>query len=260
MDRVLHTEYDEASQRGKKKKYIIIFLVVLPCVILLLLGVLMIIYWHKTKTPELKIYLKEDFTEGLMSYESADAFWVRKESEEDGYIKLSRLKYFTPYLSVPFQLSEAPEGSFVCQMAVKVNRFTDEAVVLASFFFPTWEMAVVVNDEGKIGLAQNLFQRPHYSAKFFGEIDRGKWQELLVHLNLENGLINVLLEGRKVISLPLQGDTYPLQEIRLGATWLKGGGNYGSPLDIEYDSFQLATEGLLPRTTMFDFYLNLFAK
>lgn len=254
---MVQTKHGESHEEKRTKKPRGILWIILGSGLMLLFVILTVIYWHQTNPLEPKNYLLEEFSEGLSFYQGTDAFWVRKESGDDGYVKLSRQNYFTPYLSIPLSLSEAPEGSFVAEMSIKVNRFTDEAVVLGSFYFAAWEISLVVNDEGKIGLAQNLFQKPQYSESFFGELAKGKWQELGAHFDIEANEINVFLEGRKMISLKLSGDIYPLHEIGLGAAWLKGGGNYGSPLDIEYDSLRLANEGVLPRPSIIEFYRKL---
>ena len=70
-------------------------------------------------------------------------------------------------------------------------------------------------------------------------------------------IILVYHDNYEVLTQPLHGETYPVIEIWLGAIWLKGGGNYGAPIDIQYDTIELSNAGMLPKYTFLEYIINL---
>jgi hypothetical protein len=227
-----------------------------------LLGVicicLFIFYQFATsKDEEPVIYFSDTFATENSRWISNDAFWETAEPS-DGKVNLNRNEFLTPNLYTQLESNEIPLENFVWHFKVKVTSFTDRATTLGAIYFPTGSLTVVVNEEGKLGVAQNLFQDPEYSESTFSAIKKGEWEDVYVHVDDKNEQLSLYLNDKKIFQKKWVQDTNPIQEIWLGTVWLKGAGQYGSAVNISFDEISIADENILPKPSFLQYYLNLF--
>lgn len=191
--------------------------------------------------PEPEIYFEAGFDRAPVDWSGLDYTWL----EPEGVIRLAYRDYAAPHLYLKLSPEQSPPAGFVWRLRVFVSAFTDEGVVLGSLFFPHGPLALAVNRDGCLGIARDLFAPPVYGSA--PRLALNQWQELLVHCDTRKREVTVYLGSRPVLTEPLLEPVFPVQEVWLGAVWLKGGGNYGAPLDILYSGTALGNEGLLQR-------------
>lgn len=222
--------------------------------ILLLLFSLSLWAWRQyTALPEPKVYFHEDFAQGIEGWQTRDATW----SKEQGAVRLASQNYAAPYLARSVPLEQAPPEAFAWHFQVRVSSFTDEAVVLGALVLPHSTVAVVVNGEGRLGVAHDLFAPPSYTTALLARLPKDEWQDIYLLLSDREKKLEVYLNNRRVITKEWLEPVFPVQQIWLGALWLKGAGNYGAPLDVSYKSTTLGNKGILPRPSFLGFLLDL---
>jgi hypothetical protein len=238
----------------RKNKYVIIILSAL----LLLFGGSYIYYSMETSdNKKAMIYFSEDFDTQQSRWQFNDANWETNSAK--GVVHLSRKEFITPNINTVLASNEIPQESFVWHMKVKVTAFTDEATTLGAIYFPTGSITVVVNEEGKLGLAHHLFKQPTYSKKSFSTLEKGEWADVYVMVDEKTDKLLLFLNGKKIMQTEWEQETYPIQEIWLGTVWLKGAGKYGSAVNISFDEVTIADENILPKPSYYQFYYNSFS-
>ena len=220
--------------------------------VLLLLSLSLWAWRMHAALPEPKVYFHDDFAQGIGGWQTLDATW----SKEQGAVRLARQKHAAPYLARSLPLEQAPPESFVWHFSVRVSSFTDEAVVLGALILPHSPVAVVVNGEGRLGIAHDLFAPPSYTTAPLARLRKDEWQDVYLFLSDREKKLEVYLNNRRVITREWLEPVFPVQQIWLGALWLKGVGNYGAPLDISYKSTTLGNRGILPRPSFLGFLLD----
>jgi hypothetical protein len=249
------------TKQKKNKKLPLILLLI--CIPLLLLVILLISYFQAIQRPQTEIYFEEYFDIGIDHWKSVDAIWLEKDLNDTSLqarkniLKLARKEYLAPYAMTKLQLDQSPQEAFVWQFSVRISKFTDDAVTLSSLVLPYAELTIVANDEGKIGFSRNLFEQPTYSTSFNNKLIQNEWQDISVFINPKQKEVTLFLNNKQILVQTLEEEVYPVHEIWLGAIWLKGGGNYGSPIDIQFDEITLGNDALIPKPSFYEFTKQL---
>ena len=228
-------------------------LLVAAAILLLIISFFLWAWYRHTTLPEPEVYFHEDLGQGIEGWQTLDAIWLEKE----GVIRLARQKYAAPYLARSLPPEQAPPEDFVWHFPVRVSSFTDEAVVLGALVLPYSTVAVVVNEEGRLGVAQNLFAPPSYTTAVLARLPKGEWQDIYLLLSDREKKLELYLNNRRVLTREWLEPVFPVEQIWLGALWLKGAGNYGAPLDVCYKSITLGNKGILPKASFLGFLLDL---
>lgn len=227
-------------------------LMMIGLVLIVLLIVSLLAWCQYTARPKPERYFTAAFAEGLEGWTKLDAQWVKEERAA----RLAMQKYSAPYLMLKLPTKQSPPENFVWHLPVNVSSFTGEAVVLGAVFLPHGPLAVVVNGDGCLGIARDLFAPPEYSTVLLSTMDTDKWADVYVYINGKDDQVELYLNNRRILTSPMVEPTYPVMEVWLGALWLQGAGNYGAPLDIKYREITLGNEGLLPQPTYWEFLWN----
>jgi hypothetical protein len=227
-------------------------MLVAAAVLLLLLSFSLWAWRQYPLFPEPKVYLHDDFAQGIEGWQTLDATWLKEENA----VRLARQKHAVPYLARSLPPEQAPPEAFVWHFSVCVSSFTDEAVVLGALILPHSPVAVVVNGEGRLGVAHDLFAPPSYTTALLARLPKDEWQDIYLLLSDREKKLEVYLNNRRVIAREWLEPVFPVQEIWLGCLWLKGAGNYGAPLDVSYKSTTLGNKGILPRASFLGFLLD----
>ncbi|HJV44468.1 MAG TPA: hypothetical protein VJ824_01950 [Bacillota bacterium] len=242
----------ENTINNNKYLPLIVILISLLFFVFLTLITFFYFYVQANGRPDTTYFFRENFTNGIQSYKAIDAEWIQN-GDDKGSLMLARHKFMAPHLSIPISTDKSPQESYVWGFRTKIHQFTDSSVVLGGLFFPTGELGIVMNEEGKIGIAHNLFDPPIYSTSPFGRLERDQWIDIRLLLDMHQKNVTAYVHGKKVLTTERKQDFYPLTEINLGAIWFNGAGNYGSPLDIRYDDVFLANMGEVPKPTFIDY-------
>lgn len=248
----------EPVNQSRKKKCRCFIPAALVVILLIIALVAWYLYHHHRPDPE--IYYAEYFTEGMTGWQGLDATWLAHEGTEEGVVKLARQQFAAPHLMHYLPLGQSPPENFVWRFRVRVNSFADEAMTMGTLFLPHGPLTMVVNAEGRLGLAHHLFAPPIYSTALMSRLTFGAWHDLYVHVNHQEKQVVFYLNTRRVLTQTWEQPTFPVQEIWLGALWLKGGGTYGAPLNVSYSLVELGNEGLLPRPSFLEFLLECLLK
>jgi len=227
--------------------------------IILLLVATFFVKWiaYRFSFPNKIVYFQESFSQGIDNWNGLDGIWKAKDGKENGIIQLSKNKYAAPYIKKTLQISQTPPQSFVWQIRLKVSSFTGNAVTLGTLVFPTGQITLVINDNNKIGVSYNLFDKPVYSQGLFSGLSKNQWYDIYVLVNGSNKKIIVYVGDNQVLTNPYVSTTTPVQQIWLGAIWLEGGGQYGAPSDISYKTVNLGNKGLLPKLSFIKYTFNM---
>lgn len=227
-------------------------------IFLILISVLCCWFYVIAKWPEPEIYFKTGFNRSLAGWKNIDAQWLEQYEKRQGILKLNRKKYMTPYAMKTLSLEQTPSETHVLHFAVRVNSFTEDAITLATLYYPTGPLAIIVNKDSHLGFSDDLFAQPEYKNSPRDYLLKDKWQDIYVYINNEEKNITLYLGPQKILTRTWESPTYPVQEIWLGAVWYKGSGNYGSPINIAYDRVTLGNKGIIPKPNIFNFIRNVF--
>ena len=236
-----------------RKSLIITSIILIAIIIPLLIG-----YFEAIQRPEIQYYFQETFQEKGENWNGVDYSW----DKENNLIQLSRQEYLAPNIMFPIPLEQAPQELLVFHFRVNVSKYTDNALTLGALVFPQGSLALIINDDGNIGIARELFDQPKFVDSIFNSLSNDEWQDIHVYVNSKKDLLQIYLNNHQVLSEQWDDEIYPLQEIWLGSIWLKGPANYGAPLDLKYDSIEIANEGLVPKPSFMEYikllFLNIF--
>lgn len=233
-------------------------LIIILSILLLLLSIFFI-KWivYQLSFPNKTVYFEESFSQGIDNWTALDGTWKAKDGKENGIIQLSQRQYATPYINKTLQISQTSPQSFVWKTRLKVSSFTGNAVTLGTLVFPTGQITLVMNQNNQIGVSYNLFDKPVYSQGVFSCLSKNQWYDLYVLVNGSDKKIIVYVGDNQVLTNPYISSTTPVQEIWLGAIWLQGGGQYGAPSNISYESVNLGNNGLLPKLSFVKYTFNM---
>lgn len=221
-------------------------------VFIALLLIASLLNWQQhTARPEAEIYFTADISEDMKGWTALDARWV----EEEQGVRLSRREFVAPYLMYHLSPEESPPEDFVWHLPLKVSSFTDGALVLGAVFLPHGPLAVVMDREGRLGFAHDLFAPPDYS--ILASMPTEQWVNLYVHFNDTEDQVELYMDGRQVHTASMLEPTFPVSEVWLGALWIKGAGNYGTPIDVTYKSITFGNESLINTLSYWEYCWNL---
>jgi len=251
--KLLFIKIKHKLQNYFKKKYIQI-----PSLIFIILFVISLIgYVQNIQRPLPTMYINESFQKGIHEWVGVDYTWIDQENEQEqprkGIVKLARKEYLAPYLMYKIPLDKAPQESFVWHFRTKVSSFTDDAIVLGALIVPNDTITISVNDRGQLGIGHHLFEPPRYSESLLGKVTKEKWEDIHVYIDVEEKELTLFIDNKRVLKEELHSETYPVQEIWIGAIWLKGAGNYGAPLNIQYDEISIGNKGILPKPSYVEY-------
>lgn len=217
---------------------------------------LMINWWNCIREiPSEKVYFSENFNDSMDRWESLDGKLINENNEDSSekYVKLSVNKYFAPHLKHEMAENETPPDSFVFKFKVRVSNFTGEAITLGTLSFATQPIVIVANQDRQVGIAHDMFTNPIYSNNLKGRLKKDEWQDVYVMVDGRKQTLTVYINNSKAISESFKDITYPLKQIWLGTIWVKGGGNYGAPMDVSFDDVTIGNEGILYRPTLIQY-------
>ncbi len=234
-----------------KKTVFKILLVLLLFICILIL--VWIMYIHNSPRPE--IYFSTNFDNGIDMYTHFDATWEPDaDALNKGVVTLAIKTYAAPHLIIPLTLEENPPHSFVFHIRVYIASYTSEAINIGTLIYPTGSMSVITNLNEQVGVSNNLFAVPLYSS--YQTLKRNKWNDVHTLFDLSNKKIDIYVNNKLLFTTKYEDTFYPLQEIWLGAIWLYGGGRYGAPKNVQYSYIAIGNEGLLPKSTFFEYIRN----
>ena len=227
--------------------------------ILLLLFSILFVKWivYRLSFPSKIEYFKESFSKGFDNWKSLDGTWKAKDGIDNGIVQLSQKQYAAPYIQKNLKLSQTPPQSFVWQTRLKVSSFTRDAVTLGTLIFPTGQITLVMNVNNQVGVSYNIFDNPIYSQGLYSHLSKDQWYDIYVFVNGSNKDIMVYVGNNLVLINPYVSSTTPVQEIWLGSIWLEGGGRYGAPSNISYNTVNLGNKGLLPKLSFIKYTFNM---
>lgn len=202
------------------------------------------------------IYFKEDFIEGIDGWICLDSLWEEKKESETGVVTLSRNTYACPSLMYKLSIQQSPPQDYVFHVRANIKSFSNYSVNIMTLILPTSQISIIVNNEGQIGVSQALFEIPKYNQSFGKKLKFGKWNDIYVLVQDKENLVKVYINNNLIINQEFQSDASPVKELWLGAIWLNGGGNYGSPIDIKYTYVTLGNEAILPKTTAYQYFVE----
>lgn len=242
----------------KNRRKILMLLILIP----LAIFIFYLLNWYNyiKEIPDEHIYFVETFDEGTKSWEGLDFTLVNGESDGDKTVNLSRKKYLAPHLMYDLPTELSPPESYVFRFHVKVTSFSNDTVTLGTLWFSTGPIAIVMDKSGRLGVATNLFSQPIYGPKLSKVLEKDKWNIIDIQFDNKSNKYILYLNGNKIMSNDYLGETYPVQEIWLGAIWVKGAGNYGVPTNISYDDIILANEGILKKPSFFEYIFNYLSE
>lgn len=240
----------------KTKRKLVIGITSFLTLLIILLGGWI---WELSNYPDKVIYYQETFDESMGKWEGIDAKWQQetKEGQENGSVNLSAKKYLAPHIKYDLSIEESSSDVFVWHFQTRVASFTDKAMTLGALGFSAGPMVIVVDNKGGLGIANNLFDPPVYDSNPMVNFKKDKWQDIYVHVDGVKQKLIFYINDKKVLTQEWKQATFPVQEIWLGAIWLKGGGSYGVPLDVSYDNITLGNEGLLPKPSFLEYMKNI---
>lgn len=226
---------------------------------IILLFSVFFIKWtvYRFSLPNKIVYYEESFSKDIDKWNALDGTWKAKDGNENGIIQLSQKQYATPYIQRNLLISQTPPQDFVWKTRLKVTSFTGNAVTLGTLVFPTGQITLIMNANNQIGVSYNLFDKPVYSKDPFSHLSRNQWSDIYVLVNGSNKKIIVYVGDNQVLTNQFISSTTPVQEIWLGAIWLEGGGRYGAPLNISYNTVNLGNKGSLPKLSFIKYTFNM---
>ncbi|MCA1031197.1 hypothetical protein LCL95_09195 [Bacillus timonensis] len=226
--------------------------------LMVFIGFLYPVYSYQkslTASTPTEIYYSTEFDSANNEWVLTDAKWLSEYHELNGIMKLSRQNYFSPNMMTEFSTEESPPESFVFKVTTRVRSFTESSMTLATLYFPTGPLSIVVNNNYEIGLSNDFNAKPTYSDD--ATIQPDQWEEIYVFVNGTSNEATVYLNDEKIITQPWLGETFPLQEVWLGSIWVGGGGGYGVTTDVAFDSLFIGNEYLLPQESFTDYLIGL---
>jgi hypothetical protein len=244
-----------------KNRKITSLLLVIFSIIMVTLIILFILFVNENQRPTTVTYFNETFSnQDGNQWKLLDAALEKDLQSSNQYIALKREEYVSPHLTTKLDYKDTPQGSFVLKFSTKVNQFMDHAIVLATIKFSPGDFAIVLNRDGKLGIARNMFGDAIYSKRTFSTFKQNEWQDVTVFFDIENEEIVLYLNNKILLQQPLIEQTYPIHELWLGSVWIGGKEKYGAAIDVKYDSIEIANEGLVPQVSYPEFIRLTFSQ
>ncbi|WP_409252675.1 hypothetical protein V1502_01745 [Bacillus sp. SCS-153A] len=248
------------SKKPKKKKKTLKRNLIRMLTLLIFTGFLYPIYSYQkslTASTPTEIYYSTDFDTVNDEWILTDANWLSDYQEQKGIMKLSRQNYFSPNMMTEFSTDQSPPETFVFKVTTRVRSFTESAITIATIYFPTGPLSIVVNNNFELGISNDFNAKPTYSDN--ATIDQDKWEDIYVFVDGTSNEASVYLNDEKIMTQPWLGETFPLQEVWLGSIWVGGGGGYGVTTDVAFDNLVIGNEYLLPQQSFTDHVIGLIS-